>query len=231
MPTCCAGWSRRRTRRCGKSATTLGHPLRAEFDRFVAGFVDKLRHSPDYREQVEGLKRDLLRAACLREVLRRALERFVAWLGTDVRAQQGIIRPGFETFLGDFAHRLQHDAALRARLNHSLAERASSITERYKQEVAAFVAAQVKSWDTQHAVRTIGAQHLEGPAVHPRERHAGGRAARSRDLHRHPAGAALKENQIMAPDGLSEQAAQQTLAANPLVGIGAATSSIRRNSC
>ena len=29
------------------------------------------------------------------------------------------------------------------------------MTERYKHEVADFVAAQVKSWDTQHAVRTI----------------------------------------------------------------------------
>ena len=132
-----------------------GHPLRTEFDRFVAAFIDKLKHSPDYREQVEGLKRDLLARAELREVLREGWERFVAWLGTDVRAQQGIIRPGFETFLGDFADRLQHDAGLRARLNHWLAERASSITEQYKHEVAAFVAAQVKSWDTQHAVRTI----------------------------------------------------------------------------
>jgi len=29
------------------------------------------------------------------------------------------------------------------------------MTERYKHEVAAFVSEQVKSWDTQHAVRTI----------------------------------------------------------------------------
>jgi uncharacterized membrane-anchored protein YjiN (DUF445 family) len=132
-----------------------GHALRAEFDRFVAAFVDKLKRSPDYREQVEGLKRDLLARAELRAVLQEGWERFVVWLGADVRAQQGIIRPAFETFLDDFAQRLQHDPGLRARLNHWLAERASSITERYKHEVAAFVAAQVKSWDTQHAVRTI----------------------------------------------------------------------------
>jgi uncharacterized membrane-anchored protein YjiN (DUF445 family) len=132
-----------------------GHALRAEFDRFVTAFVDKLKRSPDYREQVEGLKRDLLARAELRAVLQEGWERFVAWLGADVRAQQGIIRPGFETFLDDFAQRLQHDPGLRARLNHWLAERASSITERYKREVAAFVAAQVKSWDTRHAVRTI----------------------------------------------------------------------------
>ena len=32
---------------------------------------------------------------------------------------------------------------------------AAATTERYKHEVAVFVAAHVKSWDTQHAVRTI----------------------------------------------------------------------------
>src|SRR5262249_13490330 len=38
----------------------LAHPLRAEFDRFVAEFVAKLRSSPEYHEKVEGLKRELL---------------------------------------------------------------------------------------------------------------------------------------------------------------------------
>ncbi|MBV8838781.1 MAG: DUF445 family protein, partial [Alphaproteobacteria bacterium] len=32
---------------------------------------------------------------------------------------------------------------------------AAELTEQHKQEVAAFVAAQVKSWDAQHAVATI----------------------------------------------------------------------------
>src|SRR5262249_28447565 len=130
------------------------HPLRAEFDRFVAEFVDRLKPSPDYRERVEGLKRELLARAELRELLVEGWERFVAWLRTDVEQPRGIIRPGFETFLSELADRLQHDSGLRARLNRWFAQRASSITERYKHEVAAFVAAQVKLWDTRHAVRT-----------------------------------------------------------------------------
>jgi uncharacterized membrane-anchored protein YjiN (DUF445 family) len=134
---------------------TPDHPLRAEFDRVVAEFVDRLQHSPGYRDKVEGLKRELLARAELREVLLEGWERFVAWLRADVQAEHGIIRPGFDLFLSELAHRLQHDSGLRARLNHWLAEHASSITERYKHEVAAFVAGQVKGWDTEHAVRTI----------------------------------------------------------------------------
>lgn len=131
------------------------HRLRTEFDQFVAEFVDKLKHSPEYREKVEGFKRDLLARAELREVLLEGWDRFVAWLRADVQDEHGIIRPGLENFLSDLGHRLQHDAGLRGRLNRWLAERASVLTERHKHEVAAFVAAQVKQWDTQHAVRTI----------------------------------------------------------------------------
>ena len=131
------------------------HPLRAEFDRFVADFVDKLRTSPDYREKVEALKQDLLARAELREILAEGWETFVAWLKADVEIEHGIIRSGLEAFLEDLAHRLQHEAALRNVVNEWLSQHAATLTERYKHEVARFVATQVRSWDTAHAVRTI----------------------------------------------------------------------------
>ncbi len=60
------------------------HPLRAEFDRLVAEFVDKLQRSPDDRDRLESLKRELLARAELREVLLEGWERLVAWLRADV---------------------------------------------------------------------------------------------------------------------------------------------------
>ena len=131
------------------------HPLRAEFDRFIAEFVFKLRNSPEHRDKVEGLKQELLARAELREILLEGWDRFVASLRADIEREDGIIRPGFEAFLRDLAERLQHDCDLRDGLNRWLAEAAAALTERYKHEVASFVAAQVKAWDTRHAVRTI----------------------------------------------------------------------------
>jgi uncharacterized membrane-anchored protein YjiN (DUF445 family) len=131
------------------------HPLRGEVDRFVAELVERLKHSPDDRDKLASLKRELLARAELREALLEGWERLVAWLEADIRDQRGIVRPGLGAFLGELAHQLRHDAGLRTRLNHWLAAHASAITERYKHEVAAFVAAQVKGWDTRHAVRTI----------------------------------------------------------------------------
>lgn len=68
---------------------------------------------------------------------------------------RGFVLGGFEEFLAAAAERLQGDEAFRARLNGWLASRVGALTERHKHEVAAFVAAQVKSWDARQAVRAI----------------------------------------------------------------------------
>lgn len=68
---------------------------------------------------------------------------------------RGFVLGGFEGFLAAAAERLQGDEAFRSRLNGWLASRVGALTERHKHEVAAFVAAQVKSWDSRQAVRAI----------------------------------------------------------------------------
>ena len=68
---------------------------------------------------------------------------------------RGFVLGGFEGFLAAAAERLQGDEAFRGRLNGWLASRVGALTERHKHEVAAFVAAQVKSWDARQAVRAI----------------------------------------------------------------------------
>jgi uncharacterized membrane-anchored protein YjiN (DUF445 family) len=131
------------------------HPLRAEFDRLIRELVDKLRVSPEGRHKVEKLKQELLARAELREMLIDGWHALVASVRADVTCENGIIRSRLEAFLSDVAERLQHDEDLSARLNRWLADATSLAIERYKNEAAAFVAAQVKAWDTQHAVRTI----------------------------------------------------------------------------
>jgi uncharacterized membrane-anchored protein YjiN (DUF445 family) len=131
------------------------HPLRAEFDSFIREFTDKFRISPEHRNKADGLKRELLARADLREMLIEGWDALVASVRADVACENGIIRPGLEVFLSGMAERLQRDEELRMWLNRWLADAARIATERYKDEGASFVAAQVKAWDTLHAVRTI----------------------------------------------------------------------------
>jgi uncharacterized membrane-anchored protein YjiN (DUF445 family) len=68
---------------------------------------------------------------------------------------RGFVVGGFADFLASAAGRLQGDEEFRTRVNGWLAARAGALTERHKHEVAAFVAAQVKAWDSRRAVRAI----------------------------------------------------------------------------
>jgi uncharacterized membrane-anchored protein YjiN (DUF445 family) len=131
------------------------HTLRAEFDRLIADFLLKLRTAPEHQEKIEALKRELLARPELRGVLADGFGHLIAFLDADVAREDGVIRLGFESFLANMAQRLQRDDDMRERINHWLTEAAASVTDRYRYEVGLFVAEQVKSWDTQHAVRTI----------------------------------------------------------------------------
>jgi uncharacterized membrane-anchored protein YjiN (DUF445 family) len=139
----------------GEVRSDPNHTLRAEFDRLIADFVSKLSTAPEHREKVEALKRELLARSEVRNILADGFDQLLAFLHADVAREDGIIRPGFESFLANMAQRLQHDDNLRERINHWLADAAASMTDRYRHEVALFVTKQVKSWDTRHAVRTI----------------------------------------------------------------------------
>lgn len=131
------------------------HPLRAEFDRFITEFIDQLRSSTGPGERTEKMKRELLARPEFQEILTEGWDRFLASLRADIERDDGMIRTGFSAFLNDMAKKLQHDADLRSRLNLWLADGIGATTERYKHEVADFVATQVKSWDTRQAVRTL----------------------------------------------------------------------------
>src|SRR5262249_30018430 len=56
------------------------HPIRAEFDRLIAEFLSRLKQSPEQRQKVDALKRELLASAELRAIVIEACERLIAFL-------------------------------------------------------------------------------------------------------------------------------------------------------
>lgn len=129
------------------------HPLRAEFDRLIAEFLVQLKSSPEHRGNA--LKQELLARVKLREIVTEAFERLLAALRSDVGREHGIVRRGLESFLDRLAQRLERDRGLRERINQRLAAATAALTQQHRDEVGAFISAQVRSWDAAHAVATI----------------------------------------------------------------------------
>ena len=84
-----------------------GHPLRGEFDRFVAGYIEQLRTSEAFARRAEKLKRDLLARPELATLAEGAWESLRAFVERDVAAADSQIRRELAAMLVDIGGQLQ----------------------------------------------------------------------------------------------------------------------------
>jgi uncharacterized membrane-anchored protein YjiN (DUF445 family) len=123
------------------------HPLRLEFDSFVAGFIERLRNSQDFARRAETLKRDLLARPEITALAEGAWDSLRAFLERDAQAADGQIRRQLETMLVEIGGQLAHDPAIRLQINRGMVRVLSDFVESQKSGVGRFIADQVKAWD------------------------------------------------------------------------------------
>jgi uncharacterized membrane-anchored protein YjiN (DUF445 family) len=123
------------------------HPMRDEFDRFVVGFVEKLRTSKSYAKRAEKMKRDFLARPELHELAQDMWDSFRSFLEQDARGQDSMIRKHLTGLLVDVGRQLKSDPAIRADMNAGFVVALGSFVEAQKSGVSTFISQQVKSWD------------------------------------------------------------------------------------
>jgi uncharacterized membrane-anchored protein YjiN (DUF445 family) len=123
------------------------HPLREEFDRFVAGFIEKLRASPDYAERAEKLKRDFLARPELANLVANIWESVATFVEQDAKSPDSVIRRHLTGLFVDIGRQLSEDPDVRADMNQGFVVALAAFVERQKSGVSAFIADQVKGWD------------------------------------------------------------------------------------
>jgi len=131
------------------------HPLRREFDAFVTGFIERLRHSESYARRAEALKRDLLARPELAAIADDAWESLRTFLEEDARAAGGQVRQQLGAMLVEIGHQLASEPALRAEINRGLVRVLGDFVQSQKSGVGRFIADQVKSWDIDMLVGRI----------------------------------------------------------------------------
>lgn len=131
------------------------HPMRAEFDGFVAGFIDKLRASPDYAERAEKLKRDFLARPELAAMVAGMWESVGAFVEQDAKSPDSAIRGHLTGLFVDIGRQLSEDPQVRADMNQGFVVALAAFVERQKSGVSAFIADQVKGWDLGQLTRLI----------------------------------------------------------------------------
>jgi uncharacterized membrane-anchored protein YjiN (DUF445 family) len=131
------------------------HALRHEFDRFVIGFIETLRDSPDYAERAEKLKLDLLARPELGRIADDAWRSLRSFVEDDLKSPQSRTREHLSSLFVDAGRQLAADARVRADMNEGFVVALSSFVESQKSGVSSFIADQVKRWDLAQLTRLI----------------------------------------------------------------------------
>lgn len=131
------------------------HPLRAEFDGFVANFIEQLRTSPEYAARAEQLKEDLLARPEWRTLGQTMWASLKDYVADDAALPDSTIRQHVHSFLIDLGRQLENDPNLRRDMNAGLITALTTFVETHKSGFSTFIADQVKGWDMTQLVRLI----------------------------------------------------------------------------
>ncbi|MEI9409402.1 DUF445 domain-containing protein [Mesorhizobium salmacidum] len=131
------------------------HPMRAEFDRFALGFVERLRTSKQYAKRAEKMKRDFLARPEVRALAGDMWESLSLFIEQDAKAPNSLIREQLASMFVEVGRHLAGDAQIRADMNGGFVVALASFVESQKSGVSKFIADQVKRWDLAQLTRLI----------------------------------------------------------------------------
>ncbi len=131
------------------------HAVRGEFDRFIAGFIDKLRTAPDYADRLDGLRRDLLARPEIRTLAEGIWESVRSFIEQETQSPSSIMRGALTDLLVEVGRKLSEDSSIRADINEGMVTVLRTFVANQKSGISRFVADQVKSWQVDQLIRMI----------------------------------------------------------------------------
>jgi uncharacterized membrane-anchored protein YjiN (DUF445 family) len=131
------------------------HPLRREFDRFVASFIDKIASSPEYAARLETFKRDLIADPRVADFAQGMWASFCRFLEYNAHGPNSVLHAHLRELLIEAGGKLADDPRLRTHVNRGMVRVLGDFAQDHKGGVAVFVADQIKSWDIDQLVKLI----------------------------------------------------------------------------
>ena len=131
------------------------HPMRAEFDRFVHTFIERLRTSKQYAKRAEKLKRDFVARPEVKALAGDMWASLSLFIEQDAKAPNSMIRAHLANMFIEVGRHLAGDEQIRADMNQGFVVALSSFVEIQKSGVSKFIADQVKRWDLAQLTKLI----------------------------------------------------------------------------
>lgn len=134
------------------------HPVRLQFAKALAQFVDELKQSPSFAERLEQIKTDLLTSPSVSVHLDSVWATLKANVLEDAASDNSAIRGQLLELLQALAERVVADARLHAEVNAWVRNQVLDLAESQRQHVAALIATTVKAWDRETVIDKLELQ-------------------------------------------------------------------------
>jgi uncharacterized membrane-anchored protein YjiN (DUF445 family) len=131
------------------------HPLREDFNGWLARWAGTLQHSAEYRRWGEQLKQDLLANEGLQDYLYRLWLDLVDGLEADLADPASNFRRELGRLTESLADELEQDPAMQAMVNRWLSELAVTAVDENRVAIASLISDTVRSWDPTETSRRI----------------------------------------------------------------------------
>jgi uncharacterized membrane-anchored protein YjiN (DUF445 family) len=131
------------------------HPFRAEFDRMLLSFVDRLGTDKTFASRLDGLKRDLLARPELGDLARNIWSNARAFIERSASGETQVLQQHLAKMFVEAGEALSGDSDLRAEINQGFVAVLRSFIADQKGGVSSFISDQVKAWDMGQLISLI----------------------------------------------------------------------------
>ena len=131
------------------------HPLRQDYERWLGGYVQRLRSDPATADKLQAMKQRLIEHPGVQDYVQGLWDQIHASLREDLSRSDGVLVQHLQRSLGALGESLSQDSALRDALNQHLLGGAEKLTQRLRSGVTDHIAQTVKGWDERHLVEQL----------------------------------------------------------------------------
>jgi uncharacterized membrane-anchored protein YjiN (DUF445 family) len=132
--------------------STPEHPVRRNYEAWVADYIERLRTDPDVAAQVRAIQQRLIDEPRVQEYVRGLWDEIHAALRRDLSAEDSAMSRHLEGALRGLGHRLDTDGNLREAVNTHLLAAAGKLIQRLRVSATSHIARTVRNWDEKHLV-------------------------------------------------------------------------------
>ena len=133
------------------------------------------------------MRDELLESPALATYIGGLWQEFRGWLGEDLQSAASLTHQRIAAMVRAFGEQLEADREIRQWIDEQILKALPPLVEEHRAKIGRFVEDQINGWQEKKLVRGARAPHRPRPAVHPHQRHAGGRSGGPADRGADPA--------------------------------------------